>query len=302
MIAFDLSIYTPCMRNFATGILLILFSQQLVAQNIESFGFFAGINVPITIDQGLEDDPRFVSKFSIVGTPVGFHYGYDRPGLGYVISPSYLTIGQKYIIKNTTGGDAGTRDISMNYVSVPLALKFHLNDLAFFRLSMVAALDFCFLVDGKETFTHVAAKLRYPSGVSIPTDPGYVVVYDGVLVPDVVNKVHVSQDKFNSFQLFGGVGMRADLDLSDEWSVMADGRANFALFDSRTTAYLDQLNNPAGPADYLGNPGAPDLPGARRDIFLCFTMGISRIITTKPQFKSRQSSPIPKMSSKGRKR
>ncbi len=284
------------MRKILLGAFLIAFVQQLDAQNIESFGVFGGFNVPITIDQGLENDPRFVSKFSIRGTPVGIHYGYDRPGFGYVISPNYLVIGQNYIIKNTTGGDAGSRDISMSYLSVPIALKFHLNTLAFFRLSVVAALDFSFLLDGKETFTHVSSKLRYPSGVSIPTDPGYIAVYDGVFVPDVSELVHVSKDKFNTFQLFGGVGMRADLDLSDHWSLMADGRANFALLDSRTSEYLDQLKTPTGPADFYGKPGAPDLPGARRDIFLSFTFGVSRIITTKPKFKARHSSPIPKMS------
>ncbi|MBL7863511.1 MAG: outer membrane beta-barrel protein [Cyclobacteriaceae bacterium] len=284
------------MRKVLFSLSLALLTQQLSAQNVESFGVFGGISVPITIDQGLESDPRFVSKFAINGTPFGFHYGYDKPGLGFVISPSYLSVGQNYIIKNTTGGDVGSRNINMNYFSLPLALKFHLNSMAFFRLSMVAALDFCFLIDGTETFTHVASKLRYPVGVSVPTDPGYTVVYDGVFVPDVKDLVHVSKDKFNSFQLFGGVGMRADLDLNDHWSIMCDGRANFALFDSRTSTYLDQLKNPSGAADFQGNPGAPDLSGTRRDIYLCFTMGISRIITTKTKFKERHSAPIPKMS------
>ena len=292
------------MKRIAIGVLLILLVHGLAAQNIESFGVFGGLSVPITIDQGLEKDPRFLSKFSILGTPFGVHYGYDRPGFGFVVSPSYLTVGQSFTINNTTGGDVGSRNIVMKYFSLPLALKFHLNDLSFFRLSMVAAFDFCFLLDGKETFTHIASKLKYPSGVSVPTDPGYTIVYDGVFVPDVVNEVHVSKDKFNTFQLFGGVGMRADLDLSEHWSVMADGRANFALLDSRNSAYLNELANPSGPADVNGKPGAPDLKGSRRDVFLCFTLGVSRIITTKPKFRERHSSPIPKMNSnsKGKKR
>ncbi len=283
------------MRTIFVGVLLALLSKQLAAQNIESFGVFGGVNVPITIDQGLSNDPRFASRFSIRGTPVGFYWGYDRPGLGIFVSPNYLSIGQNYVIKNTTGGDVGSRDISLNYLSLPVGLKFHLNNLAFFRLSMVAVLDFAFLLDGQETFTHVASKLRFPAGVSVPTDPGYTVAYDGVFVPDVKDQVHVSKDKFNTFQLFGGVGMRADLDLNDKWSVMADGRANFALLESRNSAYLDQLKNPSGPPDIKGAPGAPDLYGARRDIYLSFTLGIARIITTKTKFKARQSSPIPKM-------
>ena len=283
------------MRRLALGAILLCY-QSLYGQNVESFGVFGGFNIPITIDKGLEKDVRFVSKFSIRGTPIGFHYGYDRPGFGYVISPSYLQIGQKFIIKNTTGGDVGTRDIAMNYFSLPLTLKFHVNDLSFFRLSLLAAADFCFLMDGQETFTHEASKLKFPAGVSVPTDPGYTIAYDGVFVPQVTNQVHVSKDKFSSFQIFGAVGIRADLDLSDDWSVMADGRANFGLFESRTKEYINTLTNPSGPPDINGNPGAPDLYGQRRDIFLSFTVGISRIITTKAKFKSKKSAPIPKMS------
>lgn len=283
-------------RSSVLGFCLTLLTLPVLAQNVESFGVFGGFNVPVTIDQGLANDPRFISKFSIRGTPVGFFYGYDRPGLGFFVSPNYLTIGQTYIITNTTGGHVGTRDINMNYLSVPVGLKFHLNSMAFFRLSLVAALDFSFLLDGNETFTHVSSKLRYPAGVSVPTDPGYSVVYDGVFVPDVKDLVHVSKDKFNSLQIFGGIGMRFDLDLSDKWSVMCDGRANFGLLEPRTQEYINLLEDRAGPPDFQGNPGAPDLYGTRRDVFLSFTVGAARIITTKPKFKARQSSPIPKMS------
>jgi hypothetical protein len=287
------------MRIYAFCAFLVLSSQNLYSQTIESFGFFMGFNVPVTIDKGLEKDPRYEARFQIKGTPIGFHYGYDRPGFGWVVSPSYLQIGQKYTIKNSTGGDVGTRNISMNYFSLPLTLKFHLNDLSFFRLSMLAAADFCFLMDGKETITHEAAKLKYPSGVSVPTDPGYTIAYDGVFVPAVNNQVYVSKDKYNAFQLFGAIGIRADLDFAENWSAMIDGRANFGIFDSRNAAYVNQLSVPTGPADINGKPGAPDLYGQRRDVFLSFTMGLSRIIQTKIKFKSRKSSPLPKMDISG---
>jgi len=282
-------------RPLLLGSCLTVLSFSLQAQNVESFGIFGGFNVPVTIDQGLSGDTRYISKFSIRGTPVGLYYAYDRPGLGFFISPSYLGVGQSYIITNTTGGHVGIRDIDMNYLSVPVGLKFHLNALSSFRLCLVASLDFSFLLDGKELITHSASKLRYPTGVSIPTEPGYTVVYDGVFVPEVKDLVHVSKDKFNSFQLFGGVGMRFDLDLSEKWSVMADGRANFGLLEPRTQEYIDQLENPSGPPDFQGNPGAPDLYGQRRDVFLSFSLGVARIITTKTRFKARQSDPIPKM-------
>jgi hypothetical protein len=283
------------MRILAYSVFFLLITHMVNAQNIESFGVFGGFNIPVTLDKGLEKDTRYEARFLIRGTPIGFHYGYDRPGFGWVISPSLLTLGQNYTIKNTTGGDVGTRDITLKYLSVPIALKFHVNDLSFFRLSMVAALDICYLMDGKETLTHEAAKLKFPAGVSVPTDPGYSVVYDGVFVPAVTNQVQVSKDKFSTIQLFGGVGIRADLDFSENWSAMIDGRANFGIFDSRNASYINTLTFPTGPNDINGKPGTPDVYGQRRDMFLSFTMGISRIIQTKTKFKVKQSTPVPKM-------
>ena len=281
------------MRKLVFCAFLAVSFQNLYSQNTESFGIFGGFNIPITIDKGLDKDPRYQSKFLIRGTPIGFHYGYDRPGFGYVISPSYLQVGQTYTILNTTGGEVGTREISMNYFSLPVGLKFHLNDLSFFRLSAVATADFCFLMDGKEVVNMEAGKLRYPAGVTVPSD--YTIAYDGVFVPKITDQVYVSKDKMSSFQLFGGIGLRADLDLSEDWSVMVDGRANFALFDSRNKAYLDELQNPTGGPDVNGNPGAPDLYGQRRDVFLSVTFGVSRIIQTKRKFKEKHSAPLPKV-------
>jgi len=276
------------MRAVFTGFLFLLFAQAS-AQDVEAFGIFGGFNFPFTVDPGLNKDPRFINKFTIRTTPIGFAYGYDRVGHGILLTPNYTQIGQKFIIQNTTGGDVGTRNVEMNYLSVPVALKLHINDMSFFRLSLVAAVTPSFLIKGQETFTIVspdqATKLRYPAGVSIPTDPGYEQVYDGVFVPELDNEVYVSKDKFNAFQLFAALGLRSDFDLNDDWSINFDGRANFGIFDTRTSTYIDELKNPAGPPDLNGNPGAPDLYGQRREIYLSVAFGISRIIQIKHQYK-----------------
>jgi len=276
---------------FASIFLLVL--TQASAQNIEAFGVFGGFNFPFTVDQGLAKDPRFVGKFTIRGTPIGFAYGYDRVGHGILLTPNYTQAGQKFIIRNTTGGEIGTRDVTMNYLSVPVALKLHINDMSFFRLSLIAAIAPSFLIKGQDTYTinspDLATKLRYPVGVSVPTGPGYEKVYDGVFVPQMNKEVYVSKDKFNAFQLFAALGLRSDFDLNDDWSINFDGRANFGIFDPRKSAYIGQLKNPAGPNDFFGNPGAPDIYGQRREIYLSVSFGIARIIQIKQSFKPKQS-------------
>jgi Outer membrane protein beta-barrel domain len=264
---------------------LIVFCSQ--GQNIEAFGMFGGFNFPITLDEGLQKDTRYFGKFTIRGTPVGFSYGYDKVGHGYLISPNYTRVGQNFSIKNSSGGEIGTREVLMDYISVPVALKLHINDMAFFRLSALAAINFNYLISGNETLTYDAGKIKYPAGISVPTDPGYVIAYDGVFVPQVNKLEYVSKDKFNSFQLFAALGLRSDFDLSDEWSINFDGRVNFGIFDSRTSSYIDQLKNPTGLPDINGKPGAPDFHGQRREIYLSVSFGISRIIQSKTKFKTK---------------
>lgn len=268
---------------------LTLCNSHASAQNVEAFGIYGGFNFPVTMDEGLSKDPRYFGQLTFRTTPIGFSYGVDKVGFGYILTPCYLQAGQKFSIRNSIGGEIGTRDIQMDYISLPIALKLHINDLSFFRLSGVLGLNVNYLIKGRETISQAASKVTYPLGVTIPKDPGYVAAYDGVFVPAVDNLEYVSNEKFNSIQLFAALGLRADFDINDEWSINFDGRANFGLFDSRQTSYVNQLKNPSGEPDFNGNPGAPDLPGQRREIYLAVSIGISKIIQTKNKFKTKRT-------------
>lgn len=276
--------------RFNLVLIFLLSSTISFCQNVESFGVFAGLNVPFTLDQGLHKDPRYFGRVTLRSTPFGFNYGYDKVGYGIIISPSYLKIGQQFAIHNTSGGEVGKRDIKMNFFSVPVSLKLHLNDMAFFRLSMVAAVNFNYLVSAEETQTWEASKLQYPkvplypANVIIPTDPGYSEVYDGVFVPQIKDQVYVTKDKFNALQIFAGLGLRSDFDINDNWSLNFDGRANFGLFDPRKADYTNMLKT---------NTDVPDLYGQRRDMYLSVAVGFSYIIITKEKFKARSSAPPP---------
>lgn len=267
--------------KYSLALLLCLWAARVLSQDVESFGVFGGLNFPFTIDQGLNKDPRFFGKFSIRGTPIGMCYGYDKIGFGFVVTPQYMQVGQTFLIQNTAGGEVGRREVNMNYISIPAALKIHVSDLAFFRLSLVASLAPSFLIRGQEVITHEAAKLRYPASVIVPTEPGYAQAFDGVFVPAVSNQVYVANDKFNSFNLFAAIGLRSDFEFSENWALNFDGRANFGIFDTRKTSYLDQLKAPNN---------VPDLFGQRREVFLSVTIGISRTLTIKKDFKPKPTS------------
>ncbi|NJN42810.1 MAG: PorT family protein [Flammeovirgaceae bacterium] len=248
---------------------------------MESFGVFGGFNIPFTIDQGLQQDPRYYGKLTLRGTPFGVSYGYDHVGYGFLITPSYIKAGQRFVIQNTSGGEVGYRDVLMDYISVPVALKLHINDLSFFRLSMVASLNFNYMINGREVETYSASKLNYPPNVIIPNEPGYVEDYDGVFVPDVDGLEYVTKDKFQPFQLFAAIGVRADIEINEDWGINLDGRANFGIFDPRKKEYTDALQVPGD---------VPDIYGPRREIYLGAMIGVSRLIQIKKDFKARSSS------------
>jgi len=270
-----------------------LFSISLFSQHVETVGIYGGFNIPVTFDTGLDKDPRYLRKFVAKGTPVGIHYEYGttNSNIGLVVTPSYLKLGQKYFILNKIGGEVGIRNIDMSYFSVPVGVKYKVVKLSFLRINLVAGLDFCLLLNGRETISHISTLLRYPPKVSVPDSPDYRVVYDGVYVPDVKGQVYVDKDKYRLFQLFGSFGLRGDFDLDVEgkWTLLFEAKLNYGLFDSRKNSYLSELKNPSGRPDVLGNPGATDLYGARHDSYVSVICGISRVITTGYKLKTRRT-------------
>jgi Outer membrane protein beta-barrel domain len=271
----------------------LLSVQLAIGQNVESFGIYTGVNVPFTVDQGLRKDPRFFPKIILRATPIGVYYGYDKSGYGFAITPSWTQLGQRFNIQNTDGGEVGTRDMPLNYLTVPVTLKIHINDLSFFRLSLVASLAPSYLISGKETLTWDASKLKYPVGVTVPTDPGYTKTYDGVYVPQIKNQVYVSKDKFSAFQVFAALGLRSDFDLNEDWSINFDGRVNFGILDPRSTKYISALQTPSSSTpDANGQPGAPDIYGSRRDMYLSLQIGFCRIINSKQKFTPKTSGKV----------
>lgn len=268
------------MSKLACVFLIFLATMAANAQHIESFGVFGGINFPVTIDQGLRDDPRYIQKFTLRGSPFGFHYGYDAIGYGFVVTPHYLRTGQSFIIQNTVGGEVGSREVLMDFISVPVAIKLHIADLAFLRVSLVGGINVQYLLNGREVISHSAAKLRYPATVAIPAEAGYEQVFDGVFVPEISNLEYVSKDQFKSLQLFAALGVRSDYDITEDLALNFDGRINYGLFEPRTSAYVNELKQ---------TTDLPDLYGTRRDLHLSVTVGLSRSIEIKKKFKARRS-------------
>lgn len=234
-----------------------------------SLGIFTGATSTFLWDEGINRDPRYQTRYDVKWAPIGMSYGIDYEGFGFVLTPSMINIGQKYNVINTVGGEEGIRSIKQTYFHIPAAFKIHIIDLSFFKVSFVAGGSVAFLLDGKETITHHAAKLRFPSAVHPVLPAEYEVEYDGVISPAVSDYLMLNSSDFSVMQVFVAGGFCSDWDISDNWRVSFDLRANYGIFEPRSDDYTQRLNS---------NQTIYDIPGARRDIFVQFNVGIARYI------------------------
>ncbi|HYG17308.1 MAG TPA: outer membrane beta-barrel protein [Ohtaekwangia sp.] len=244
-----------------------------------TLGIFTGITSSHTWDQGISKDARYRARYDIKFAPVGINYGIDYTNFGFVLSPGLINVGQHYFVVNTAGGHEGLRKIDLQYIQLPVALKFHLIDMSFLKVSAVGGISPAYLINGEEVVQHNATKLRFPPSL-LPLDvPGYTEVYDGVLVPEMNRYVISSKNDFQSIQLFVQAGIRSDWELSEEWKVSFDFRVNYGVLEPRKAGYLQRLD--AFETLY-------DVPGRRRDLFGQVNIGLSRYVDIEKTEKARK--------------
>ena len=258
------------------------------AQEVHSLGLFTGISVPYTWDGGINQDPRYSTRFDIKYSPIGVHYGIDKEGHGFTFDPSIIRIGQNFNVINSTGGEMGERKIDLTYLQVPIGVKLHIIDMSFFKVSLVASVGVGFLLNGKETIRHTDGKMKFPVEMTGPfpsdqnqefedTYSDFVeeVEYDGVVVKNVNTTLWKTED-YQKFQIFGSMGFRSDWDFSENWRASFDLRANIGLLEPRTSEYTDKVKN---------YEALYDIYGERRDLFLSLTFGIARTLTIEHRQK-----------------
>ena len=222
-----------------------------------------------TQDGGIAIDRRYKERYELKFAPIGFNFGMDYQSFGIVATPGIINVGQNYYVISTYGGQEGIRKINLQYLNLPIAFKVHIINLSFFKLSALASLSVAYLLDGAETIRHNETKLYFPEEVYPILPDDYIIQYDGVAVPEVTDYVISESADFKPVQLFAAAGFRADWDVSNHWRVNFDLRVNYSIHDPRSDEYLAKLN---------AHQTLYDIPGKRRDMFVQFSVGVSRYI------------------------
>lgn len=246
-----------------------------------SLGVFSGVTTTITLDQGINQDSRYSPRYDVKLAPIGVNFGVDYQGFGFVVTPGVINIGQNFHMVNTVGGHEGTRQINMQYLTLPLALKVHMIDLSFFRVSLIGGAGLGYLMHGEEVVTHNYAKFRFPQEVYPLLPAEYIVEYDGVLAPETKNHSIVSKNDFNSIQMFVSAGFRFDWEITETWCISLDARANYGIRETRSEEYL---------ASAAAFQQAYDFAGKRRDMFAFINVGISRFVEIDKQREAQTKS------------
>lgn len=253
------------------------FSQQFSV----ALGVYGGITVPYTLDEGMDKDPRYKSRYNIKAQPVGLSFTMDYENVGFQISPGVFTLGQNYYVVNSAGGQDGTRSLDLNYVLLPVSLKVHLIDLSFFRVSGMATASVGFLYDVSDVLKHNYTKLRFPTQTyPLLPQPPYSVEYDGVISPPTALSISEKSD-YKPLQAFVGVGLCSDWNVTEHWRVNFDFRVNYGLFDSRQEEYKARI------ARY---ESVYELPGDRREMFANISIGVSRFLDFDKADRDREKS------------
>lgn len=252
------------------GLLLTLSALPGLSQQYSvALGVYGGMTVPYTLDDGMDKDPRYKSRYTVKGQPIGLSFTMDYEHYGFQISPGMFTLGQDYYVVNSAGGQDGDRSLDLSYVMLPASFKIHLIDLSFFRVSAMATGSVGFLYGVSDVLKHDYTKLRFPlETYPLLPQPPYSVEYDGVISPATDLAISRKED-YKSIQVFAGVGLCADWNVTQHWRVNFDVRVNYGLFDSRQDEYKARI------ARY---ESVYELPGDRREMFAQVSIGIARFL------------------------
>ena len=265
-------------RWILTLTILSLSPSFAIGQKLVSTGVFTGLTAPFTLDQGTSDDPRYQQRYVVKYAPIGFNFEIDYDGFGIITSPSYMKDGQNFNVLNSVGGQMGVRKINMQYIDIPLGFKLHIIDLSFFKVSFVAAAGMQYLISGEETISHQAGKMWFPLEVDPILPPEYIREYDGVQVPKVDHYQMLTTSDFNKIQFTGALGFRSDWEVTQTLKISFDLRANYSFLESRSSGYVTKVEN---------YETLYDLAGDRKEVFIYFTIGVSRIFDLEDSKKGK---------------
>jgi len=234
-----------------TLIVILMFTASAVEAQLH-IGVTTGYNATFVLDKGLSEDPRYSSTYTYQTSPIGFNIGVDMgKKFGLQLESILSNQGQIYNVINTAKEVAGTRRIDLQYINLPLMMKFSGSGDAAVRGNFNFGPQLSILSKGIETLQTSKGNYEIPEGIDFATiQQDYPAAIDNgngtyelpndVPVTSLLEK-EMNDFKNTEFQLAAAFGL--DIDLSKHLYLTTQIRANYSLMDMRNEDVINKLKS-----------------------------------------------------------
>jgi hypothetical protein len=243
-------------------------------------GATTGVNATFVLDKGLREDPRYNSTYTYQWSPVGMSFGVNiGRRLGLQLESILSNQGQLYQVVNDAKQIAGKRDISLQYVNLPVLLQFMGGGGGKARTNFNLGPQLGLLTKAKEIVQFDPGTYTIPDDPNFELPPGATDNGDGTYTLTDTFRQEFSKQagdfKNAEFQIAMAFGV--DIDLSKHLYLSTQVRANYSLTDMRNGDVIDAIRN--------GN--ASDIFGARANMLVGVQLGLHYMFGSTRSFKGR---------------
>lgn len=238
--------------NYTLLLILVFLLVGTMASGQIHLGATTAYNATFVLDKGLSEDPRYNSTYTYNWAPVGFTFGVDfGHRFGLQLEAIKSAQGQIYNVINTAKQIAGTRKIDVEYINIPMMMKFMGKGSGKARGNFNFGPQLGILTKGIETLQTAKGNYEIPDGIDFATIkedyPQAIDKGDGTYeLPNDVPTTALLQkelDDFKNTEFQLAVAFGLDIDLSKHLYLTTQVRANYSLTDMRNEDIINLLKS-----------------------------------------------------------
>ncbi len=243
-------------------------------------GATTGLNATFVLDKGLKEDPRYNSTYTYQWAPVGMSFGIDfGRKIGLQLESILSNQGQLYQVVNAAEEIAGKRDISLQYINLPLLLQFKGGGGGRARSNFNFGPQLGLLTKARELIQFDPGTYTIPNDPNFELPPNAIDNGDGTytLTETFTQELTKANNDFRNAEFQVALGFGMDIDLSKHLYLSTQVRVNYSLTDMRNQDVIDAIRS--------GN--ASDIFGARANMLVGVQMGLHYMFGSTRSFKGK---------------
>lgn len=273
--------------------LLLISTYVSFAQIQMHVGATTAVNATFVLDKGLSEDPRYNSTMTYNFAPIGVNFGVDfTKKFGLSLESILSNQGQIYELIDAGKQIAGERNIDLQYLQLPLLMRFMSGGNSGARANFNIGPQFSFLTQATESY-EAKAGVNYliPEGMTFEeiqaNHQGLVpgtVMSEGVdengnptysFEEDYYAEIDKKTDAFKNteFQIAASFGL--DIDLSKHLYLTTQIRANYSLTEMTNEDVFDAVSSGNG----------SDIFSQRANLLVGVQIGLHYMFGTTRSFK-----------------